>query len=175
MASPATSASARSLGRPPRCPPLLQVILELARAGRVAQLAEGLGLDLADPLPGDVELLADLLERSGPAILQAEPELQDAPLPAGQGVQHGLHLLLEQLVRGRLGGGQRAPVLDEVAEVRVLLLADRRLERDGLLRDLDDLADLLPRDDDLPAAGHRLGDLLDRRLAAQLLESLPRR
>ena len=77
-------------------------------------------------------------------------------------------------MRGGLGGGQRAAVLDEVAEVGVLLLADRGLERDRLLRDLDDLADLLGRDLDLLALGHRLGDLLDRRLAAELLEELAR-
>ena len=109
----------------------------------MAQLAQRLRLDLADPLAGDVELLADLLEGPGTPVLQAEPELQHPPLAAGQRVQHRLHLLLEQLVRGGLGRGQRAAVLDEVAEVGVLLLTDRRLERDRLLRDLDDLADLL--------------------------------
>src|SRR5690606_41914811 len=35
---------------------------ELLGARRVAQLAQRLGLDLADPLAGDVELLADLFE-----------------------------------------------------------------------------------------------------------------
>ena len=36
-----------------------------------------------------------------------------------------------------------ASVLDEVAEVRVVVVADRRLHRDRLLGDLEDLADLL--------------------------------
>src|SRR3954451_14499656 len=48
----------RELWRPR--PTLLQVVLELAAAGRMAQLAQRLGLDLADPLAGYVELLADL-------------------------------------------------------------------------------------------------------------------
>ncbi len=77
-------------------------------------------------------------------------------------------------MRRGLGGRQGAPVLDEVAEVGVLLLADRRLERDRLLADLHDLADLLGGDHHLLALGHCLGDLLDRRLTAQLLEQLTR-
>jgi hypothetical protein len=36
----------------------------------VAQLAQGLRLDLADPLAGDVELATDLLERPRPAVLE---------------------------------------------------------------------------------------------------------
>ena len=124
-------------------PDLLEVVLELPAPGRVAELAERLRLDLADPLAGDVELLAHLLEGPGAPVLEPEPELQHAPLAAGQRVEDRLDLLLEELVRGRLGRGQRPAVLDEVAEVGVLLLADRRLERDRLLGDLDDLADLL--------------------------------
>ena len=136
----------------------------------MAQLAQRLRLDLADPLAGHVELLADLLERAGTPVLEAEPELQHAPLAAGERVEDRLDLLLEQLMRGGLGRRQRAAILDEVAEVGVLLLTDRRLQRDRLLRDLDDLADLLGRDLDLLALRHRLGDLLDRRLATELLQ-----
>ena len=70
-----------------RCGPaagLLEVVPQLAAAGRVAQLKEGLGLDLADPLAGHVDLLADLLERPGTAILEAETELQHSALTAGE-------------------------------------------------------------------------------------------
>ena len=38
----------------------------------MAQLAQRLGLDLADAFARDVELLADLLERAGTAVLDAE-------------------------------------------------------------------------------------------------------
>src|SRR3990170_4840799 len=145
---------------------LLQVAAQLARTTRAAQLAQRLRLDLADPLAGDVELLADLLERPGTPVLQPEAELEHAPLAPGEGVEHRLHLFLEQLVRRRFGRGEGTTILDEVTEVGILLLADRRLEGHGLLRDLDDLADLLRGDLDLLAFGHRLRDLLDGRLAA---------
>src|SRR5438874_2305454 len=59
---------------------LLQVVLELAASGWVAQLAQRLGLDLADALTGDVEFLADLLERPGAAVFKPEPELEHPPL-----------------------------------------------------------------------------------------------
>src|SRR6185436_18628677 len=76
--------------------PLLQVVLELPAAGRVAQLAQRLGLDLADPLAGDVELLADLLERSGTPVLEAEAELEHTTFATGQRVEDSLDLLLEE-------------------------------------------------------------------------------
>ena len=41
-----------------------------AAAAGMAQLAQCLCLDLADPLAGDVELFADLLQRARPAVLQ---------------------------------------------------------------------------------------------------------
>src|SRR5215213_1870156 len=153
---------------------LLEVVLELAAAGGVAELAERLGLDLADPFAGDVELLADFLEGPRAPVLEAEAQLEHPSLAACQRVQNALHLLLQELVRSGLRGSEGSTVLDEVAEVGVLLLADRRLEGNRLLRDLDDLADLLRGDLDLLALRHRLGDLLDRRLAAELLEELAR-
>src|SRR6187399_2867086 len=94
--------------------PLLEVVLELAAAGRMAELAQRLGLDLADAFAGDVELLADLFEGPGTPVLEAEPELQHAPLATGQRVQDRLDLLLEELVRRCLGGREGPAVLDEV-------------------------------------------------------------
>jgi hypothetical protein len=41
----------------------------------MAELPQGLRLDLADPLAGDVDLLADFLERPCTAVLQPEAEL----------------------------------------------------------------------------------------------------
>ena len=57
-------------------------------------------------------------------------------------------------------------VLDEVAELGVLLLADRLLERDRMLRHAQDLADILGRHLEL------LGDLLREGLASEPLDEL---
>src|SRR3989442_9496691 len=143
---------------------LLQVVLQLAAPARVAQLAQHLRLDLTEPLSRHVELAADLLECAGAAILETEAQLQHAPLAAGEALQHALDLLLEQLVRRRVARRERLVIGDEVAEMAVLFLADRRLERDRFLRDLHDLADLVRGDE------HPLGDLLRGRLATELLK-----
>src|SRR5215212_5795714 len=81
---------------------LFEVILELAAAGGVAELAERLGLDLADPFAGDVELLADFLEGPRAPVLEAEAQLEHPSLAACQRVQNALHLLLQELVRSGL-------------------------------------------------------------------------
>src|SRR5688500_247035 len=177
---------------------LLQVVLELAAAARVPQLAERLCLDLANPLACDVEVTADLFEGPGTSVLEAEAQLKHPPLTRREGIQHALDLLLQELVAGGIGRGDGGKVRDEVAEVAVLLLADRRLEAHRLLGDLHDLAHLLGADglrtighalvdlalgrlslelvaqlaDDLVAA-HASRDLLHRRLSAQLLEQGP--
>ena len=61
----------------------------------MAQLAQRLGLDLADAFARDVELLADLLERAGTAVLDAEAELEDLLLTRGEGGEHVHELLLQ--------------------------------------------------------------------------------
>src|SRR5213592_3206722 len=57
----------------------------------------------------------------------------------------------------------------EVAKMRIFLFADWRLQRDWLLRDLEDLADLRYRN------VHALGDLFRGRFASKLLHQRPRR
>ena len=88
------------------------------------QLTQGLGLDLADTLTGDVELLAYLFQRAGTAVLDTEAQLQHLLLPGRQGTQHIHQLLLQQGKAGGLAGLGRGLVGDEVAQMAVLLLAD---------------------------------------------------
>ncbi len=70
------------------------------------------------------------------AVLDAEAQAQDLFLTRRQRLEHLDELLLEQHKGGSLCRFRRVVVRDEVAEVRVLLLADRGLERNRLLRDL---------------------------------------
>src|ERR671914_3097155 len=58
--------------------------------GRVPQLRHRPGLDLADPLPGEVEVLANLFEGTGLASVETEAQRQDLPLPL---VERGEELL----------------------------------------------------------------------------------
>src|SRR6266702_8682562 len=99
----------------------------------------------------------------------AEAHAEHLLLARGERREHLPRLLGEVHVDDRVGGRDDGLVLDEVAEVAVLLLADGRLERDGLLRDLEDLADLVERQ------LHLERDLLRRRLATQVLHQVAAR
>src|SRR6266511_2072882 len=150
-------------------PLALDEALQPLRPRGVPQLPQRLRLDLADALAGHLEVLTDLLERVVALLPDAEPHPEDLLLTGGQGGEHLPGLLREVHVDDRVRRRDERLVLDEVAEVAVLLLADRGLEADGLLRDLEDLADLVERQ------LHLLGDLLRRRLAPQLLHEVAAR
>src|SRR2546422_8282890 len=124
----------------------LQEAPELLRTRRVPELAQRLGLDLPDPLAGDREVLPDFFQRVLATVGEAEPEPQHLLLARREGVEDLVRLLPEREADDRLDGRDDLLVLDEVAQVAVLLLADRRLQRDGLLRDLQHLAHLVHGD-----------------------------
>src|SRR3954454_18806161 len=145
---------------------LLEVVTQLLGPRRVPQLRQRLGLDLPDALPGDAELLADLFESARVAVGQSEPELDDLLLALGERVQDRVELLLQEDERRRVDRDDSVGVFDEVAEVGVVLFADRCLQRHRLLRQLLDLAHPLRRELHLDA------DLFRRRFAAQVLQQL---
>src|SRR5690242_4301066 len=109
---------------------------QLARARGVLELAERLRLDLPDALARHRELLADLLQRVVGVHADAEAHAKDALLARGErGEDAGRRLAQVGLDRG-VERQHGVLVLDEVAEMAVLLVADRRLEADRLLGDL---------------------------------------
>src|SRR3954465_1320657 len=67
---------------------LVQEALQPLRPGRMAELPQRLGLDLADAPPRDVELLADFLKRMVSGHLDAEAHAQHLGLARGQGIEH---------------------------------------------------------------------------------------
>src|SRR5438132_8548057 len=146
----------------------LQEAPELLRTRRVPELAQRLGLDLPDPLAGDREVLPDFFQRVLATVGEAEPEPQHLLLARREGVEDLVRLLPEREADDRLDGRDDLLVLDEVAQVAVLLLADRCLQRNRFLGDLQDFSDLVHGD------VHLRRDLLRGGLAAELLHELPR-
>src|SRR5215470_179521 len=144
----------------------LQEAPELLGARGMAELAEGLGFDLTYALAGDREVLAHLFEGVLAAVGEPEAEPQHLLLARGERVQHLVGLLTQREPDHALHGRAHLLVLDEVAQVAVLLLADGRLEGDGLLGDREDLAHLVHRH------FHLDGDLFGARLATELLHEL---
>src|SRR5437867_11187230 len=98
----------------------LEERLQLLRPRRMTELPQRLRLDLPDPLPGHVERPADLFQRVFRPVAHAEPHLQDLLLAGGERLQNAARLILE--VRDEDGVDRREdlPVLDEVAQMRVL-------------------------------------------------------
>src|ERR1051326_999752 len=134
----------------------------------MAQLPQGFGFDLADAFAGDRKGLADFFERMLGAVFQAEAHLDDFFFARGERTQHLRGLVFQVHVDHGLSGRDHGAVFDEVAQVRIFFFTDGRLQRDGLLRDLEDLADLGHGD------VHALGDLFRRGLAAEVLGELAR-
>src|SRR6266508_2638371 len=147
----------------------LDEALEALRARRMPELPQRLRLDLADALARDLEVLADLLQRVVALLAEAEAHPEHLLLARGERGEHLPGLLGQVHVDDRVGRRDERLVLDEVAEVAVLLLADGGLEADRLLRDLEDLADLVERQ------LHLLGDLLRGWLAPELLHEVAAR
>src|SRR5215217_3382071 len=144
----------------------LGYVAQLLRLGEALQLLERLVLDLADALARDVERPPDLVERARVLAAEAVAQLEHAALAVGQVLQRLAQRLLGEDLGGALVRRLRALVGDELAELRLLLVADRLLERDRRLGGALDRVDLLridPRD---------VGDLLRRGLAAQLRDEL---
>jgi hypothetical protein len=57
----------------------------------VLELADRLGLDLANAFAGDLEDLTHLFERVGVAVADAVAELDDLALAVGQRLEHGFN------------------------------------------------------------------------------------
>src|SRR5690606_26558226 len=113
----------------------LEEALELPASNRVLQFPDGLGLDLADALAGDLEDPAHLLQGVGVAVAQTVAELDDLALAVGEGLQDLVDLVLEHLLGGGVDRALDGLVLDEVAEVAVLALADGPIQRDRVPAD----------------------------------------
>src|ERR1022692_5064256 len=111
----------------------LQKTVQLPQARGMAHLAERLGLNLPDAFAGDIELLADLLQRARVAIPQAKTQLQNPALAFVQAAQHVAQFALQEAETGQVQRAFGGLVLDEIAEVRILAVAHRRLQRDRLL------------------------------------------
>src|SRR5918999_123352 len=141
-------------------------VLELRRGAWVAELAEGLGLDLPDALAREVELLADLLQ--GARLPRDEPETQrqHPSLTLGEKAENAPKILLAQDRGGRLEGRLGFVVGDEVRQLGVLLVAHGLVQREGLGKDPKGLLHLLG------FHVRRLRDLVDGGLAIEPVEEV---
>src|SRR5437764_3316272 len=161
--SDASSGSARTGAASER---QVRISARRLRGGRlqVAQRRKArqrLALELTDPLAGQIELVADRLQRPRLA-LEAEAELEDPALPLGQRVERAADSLLAQRLLGLVERIGRFTVREEIAELALVVRADRLVQRDRRLGGAQRLVDVLERQ------ARRVGELLLSRLAAEL-------
>ena len=109
-----------------------EIIAQVPAAGRMAQLAQGFGFDLADALARNVKVLSHLFQRMVLPVDQAKAQLQDFTLPVGEHCQGIFHRFAQHLTRRGVHGLQGIFVLDEIPQLAVLFVANRAFEGHGL-------------------------------------------
>src|SRR4051812_28749103 len=144
-------------------------VFERDRVGQRAELLQALVLDLPDPLARDVEGLADLVQRPRMLAVEPVPQLEHAAFAGAERLEHAPQRRLAQLDLRDLLRQRLALVGEEVPELRLLLVADRLLQRDRRLRAAADLLDLVRGQLDVDP------DLERGRLATELGAQLPLR
>src|SRR5437660_520662 len=107
----------------------------------LAELAHHFALDLADPLAGETETLADLVQRARLAVFQAVAQPDHGLLALVQRGQHPAQVVLQQAGDDRALRIGRLAVLDEVTERSVLLRADRHVQAHRVARVVEQVGD----------------------------------
>src|SRR3954447_26848960 len=96
---------------------LIQDPLQFLTAARLLQLADGFGLDLANPLAGDLEDVADFFQRVAVAVPQTVAELNDLPLAIAQALEHAVDAVSQHLLASAGGRAFGRAVGQKIAEV----------------------------------------------------------
>src|SRR5438128_558089 len=103
----------------------------------MAKLAQRLGLDLANAFPCDAELAANLFQGAAAPVLQAEAQYEQISFPLTERVERLTDVLVQQALHGRIGRANSLFILEKIAEMALFLCADRRLEGNRLLAQLE--------------------------------------
>ena len=105
----------------------------------MAELGHGLGLDLADALPGDAVDLADLVQGLRLAVGQAEPHRDHPGLALGQRIEDSEAIQPGEAVSFTLLQEQLHSVLDTLSEREAGVVSMRFGLTDGQPKTLDEI------------------------------------
>src|SRR5450830_1749125 len=134
---------------------------------RVAQLAQRLGFDLANPLTGNVELLTDFLKGVVCIHVDAETHAQNLGFTGSEAGEYFACRFFKALNGSNIDWRLHGRVFDEVTQVGVFVITDRGFHGDRLFSDLQYLADLVLRH------FHAFAQLFRGRFATHFLQHLP--
>lgn len=105
--------------------------LQLADSRRVAHLAQGFCLNLADAFARDVKLLADFFKGSRIAVLQAKAQAQYLAFARRKRFQYVHQFFAQKRICGHIVGIFRRFILNEIAKICVVGISHRALEEIG--------------------------------------------
>src|SRR6185503_4849350 len=132
------------------------------------QLAQSLSLNLANAFTGDLKTAADFFQGMFRAIFHAEAHSEDLLLSRAEGAQYTGCSLPQVGFYDRLRRRNRSTIFDEVAETRICLGANWRLQRDWRSHNLESVANSPFRN------VHLFGNLCGRGFASQGLHQQAR-
>jgi len=132
----------------------------------VLEFAQCFGFNLANALARHVELLADFFKRVIAGHFDTKTHTQHLGLSRCKAVQNVLDHIAKASLHGGLHWCSVGGILDEVAQMAVVIVPDRCFHGDRLLGDFHDLANFVFRD------LHALCQYAGIRLKAKLLQVL---
>ena len=107
---------------------VLQESAQAVTTAGMPQFAQCFGLDLADALARDREVLAYFFERVLAAVFQAKPHFDDFFFARREGLEYLCGLLAQVQIDYRFRWRDTGPVDDEVAQMRLVFFSDGCLE-----------------------------------------------
>src|SRR5450830_575383 len=140
---------------------------QMLASRRVAQLAQRLGFDLANPFTGNVELLTDFLKGVVGIHVDAETHAQNLGFTGSEAGEYFACRFFKALNGSNIDGRLHGRVFDEVTQVGVFVITDRGFHGDRLFSDLQYLADLVLRH------FHAFAQLFRGRFTTHFLQHLP--
>src|SRR5437763_13090043 len=115
---------------------------EVGRLGQREELLQALVFDLPDPLSGHVERSAHFVQRLRTLAFQSVAEFEYLALAARKAVEDLAESVLAHRDLDLLVGEPQVAVGEEVAELTLVVVTDRLVERDRVLAAVPDLLDL---------------------------------
>src|ERR1039457_4542258 len=133
LAAVVVAAGANRAGKLASASPVFQKGAQTVAAAGMPQVPQRLSFDLPDALARYGEVLPHLFERVLAPIFQAKSHLDDFLLARRQGLEHLRSLFAQIEIDDRVGGRDAVVIHDEIAQMRLFLFANRRLQCAGLL------------------------------------------
>src|SRR5438876_1094620 len=119
--------------------PRRRLLLQLTQR---RQPRQRLALELANPLASQIQLVPDRLERPGLA-LEAEAQLEDAPLALRQSIECLAHTLPAQRLLGLVERIRSLAIGEQVTELAYVVRTEGLVQRDRRVRGAESLVDVL--------------------------------